>query len=207
MSPGATMERVYLELRTRVMRGDFAPGERLDPVQLAGTLSASATPVRDALHRLSGERLIDSWHQEGFRQPILTEADLNDLYAWAASLLLLALSGQQPTSLLAGPPFGDAGTNDYASEVAWLFRAIGWRSENRELRYAVANMVDRCEIARSAELRVDPRCRATIAAMDEDFRYGRISGLRSKITGFHRRRALLAGRVVAELRPREQPLR
>lgn len=207
MSPGATMERVYMELKARAMRGEFAPGERLDPVQLSRSLSASATPVRDALHRLSGERLIDSWHQEGFRQPILTEADLNDLYAWANALLALALSGSQSGDLVAGRPFGDSGDADYPAEVGQLFRAIGWRSENRELRYAIANLVDRTEIVRSAELRADPDCRAAVAAMDTDLRFGRLSALRRKITSFHRKRALLAGRVVAELRPREQPLR
>ena len=100
MSPGATMERVYRELKARAMQGEFAPGERLDPSVLARELGASATPVRDALHRLSGERIIDSWHQEGFRQPILAEADLHDLHAWAAALLTLALAPQLPDPAL-----------------------------------------------------------------------------------------------------------
>src|SRR3546814_4258715 len=64
MSPGATMERVYIELKARAMRGEFAPGERLDPAVLARNLEVSATPVRDALHRLSGERIIDSRSEE-----------------------------------------------------------------------------------------------------------------------------------------------
>ena len=55
MSPGATMELVYAELKAKVMRGDFAPGERLEPAQLARVLGVSPTPVRDALYRLSGE--------------------------------------------------------------------------------------------------------------------------------------------------------
>ena len=79
MSPGATMERVYRVLKAQVMHGEFAPGERLDPSVLARDLGASPTPVRDALHRLSGERLVDSWHQEGLRQPIVGEGDLRDL--------------------------------------------------------------------------------------------------------------------------------
>ena len=31
MSPGATMERVYRDLKRQIMNGHFAPGERLDP--------------------------------------------------------------------------------------------------------------------------------------------------------------------------------
>ena len=97
MSPGATMERVYIDLKVRIMSGAYPPGTRLDPRQLARALGASATPVRDALHRLSGERIVDSWHQEGFRQPLLAEADLVELYEWGGMLLALALKGRHPS--------------------------------------------------------------------------------------------------------------
>lgn len=206
MSPGATMERVYRELKARAIRGEFAPGERLDPSLLARDLGASATPVRDALHRLSGERIIDSWHQEGFRQPILAEADLHDLYHWASSLLSIALAPQLPDPALPDTLRGEQRDSDYAADVARLFRAIAWLSNNRELRFALANLVERSHVFRAAELRVDPECRAAIAAMDEDFRFRRWSALRAKITRFHHRRLALAGRVVAAMRPREQPL-
>ncbi|WP_326914643.1 GntR family transcriptional regulator [Sphingopyxis chilensis] len=188
------------------MRGEFAPGDRLDPSVLARDLGASATPVRDALHRLSGERIVDSWHQEGFRQPILAEADLHDLYEWAASLLALALAGQMPDAALPDRVAGEIRDSDYAGEVARLFRATAWLSDNRELRFAVSNLVERSHVFRAAELRVDPGCGAEIAAMDEDFRFGRWSALRARITRFHHRRLEFAGRVVAEMRPREQPL-
>ena len=61
-------------------------------------------------------------------------------------------------------------------------------------------------VVRAAELEIDPHCRSDVAAIDEDLRFGRWSALRAKITRFHRRRALLAGRVVAAIRPRESPL-
>lgn len=203
MSPGATMERVYRELKRRAVEGAFAPGERLDPSLLARDLGASATPVRDALHRLSGERVIDSWRQEGFRQPILAEADLHDLHAWAAALLTLALARRSPDPALPDPACGEDCGGDYADAVARLFRAIARLSDNRELHLAMANLIDRTHVFRAPECRVDPGCSAAIAAMDEDFRFRRWTALRAKITRFHRRRIALAGRVVAEMRPRE----
>ena len=205
MSPGATMERVYLDLKARIMAGEFPPGARLDPAQLSRSLAASATPVRDALHRLSGERIIDSWHQEGFRQPILAEADIHDLYAWTAALLDLALRGapREPAALTA-PPRSDS--EGYDRDIARLLRALAMLSDNHELRLAVGNAVDRSAIFRAAELRVDPAVVEAVAAMDEDLRFGRVGALRAKVTRFHRRRASFTGRVVAELRPRSQPL-
>lgn len=206
MSPGATMELVYSELKAKIMRGDFAPGERLEPAQLAKQLGVSPTPVRDALYRLSGERLIEAWRHEGFRQPILAEADLHDLYAWSASLLTLALDGQPPDPQIPQRSFGDSMAKVYPERVAALFRAITWTSSNRELRFTMVSLIERCHVFRMAEAHVDHRCDAAIIAMDDDFRFGRWSALRSKITRFHRRRILLAGRVVAELRPREEAL-
>jgi hypothetical protein len=206
MSPGPTMERVYLDLKARIMAGEFAPGSRLDAGQLTGRLVASVTPIRDALHRLSGERLIESWHREGFRQPILTEADLVDLYAWAQALLIFALRSPGAAPAMPERPIVGAGGDDYAGRVARLFRTIALLTANRELRYAIDNMVDRTHLIRVAEARVDPACLSTIGAMEEDFRFERWTALRAKLTRYHRRQSGLAGRLVAELRPREQRL-
>jgi hypothetical protein len=194
------MERVYLELKARTMRGDFQPGQRLEPSQIAQDLGVSPTPVRDALYRLSGERLVDSWHHEGFRQPILLEADIFDLYAWSVSLLLLALRGPARNHELRAEPIVDSEAESYPAEVARLFQNIAGLSPNRELRYAVMNMTDRCHIFRPAELHVDPKCREAIAVMDDDLSRGRWRSLRSKIRRFHQRRVLLVGRVSLELR-------
>jgi len=206
MSPGATMQRVYIELKARVLAGTFPPGSRLEPAQLATSLGASATPVRDALHRLAGERLIESWHQEGFRQPILAEADLCDLYSWAAMLLALALK-DRPAHQAAGGLFELEERPSYGEATESLFRTIAMSADNRELRGALINAIERSQILRRAEVRVDQASRGLLAAMEEDYRFGRWTGLRSKITSFHRRRVRQAGRIVAELRPRTDPLR
>src|SRR3546814_16706537 len=70
-------------------------------------------------------------------------------------------------------------------------------SSKRELRYAIVNFVERSRAFRSAELRIDPASRVTLAAMEEDYRFGRWTALRSKITTFHRRRTRQAGRIAA----------
>lgn len=207
MSPGATMERVYLDLKSRILSGAYPPGTRLDPAQLAKSLSASATPVRDALYRLSGERLVESWHQEGFRQPLLAEADLAHLYRWAGVLLSLALKGRTPRPDLLGGLISLPTHDDYPEAIESLFRTIAIGAANDELRYSIVNVIERSMTIRSAEVRSDPGAGEALAAMAEDYRFGRWSALRSKITRFHRRRAAFAGRVAAEIRPRSEPLR
>lgn len=207
MNAGATMERVYLDLKAQILAGLYPPGTRLDPLHLAKALRASATPVREALHRLAGERIIDSWHQEGFRSPILAEADLHDLYAWGAALLAMALKDKAPRPDHPAGLVPLAASESYPEGVESLFKAIGLASDNRELRFAIVNLSERCRLLRGAEARVDRTAAETLAAMEEDYRFARWTALRAKITRFHRRRIALAGRIVAELRPREEPLR
>lgn len=48
-------ERVYVDLRERLLRGDLPVGRRLVESQLAAEFSTSRTPVREALRRLEGD--------------------------------------------------------------------------------------------------------------------------------------------------------
>jgi DNA-binding GntR family transcriptional regulator len=48
-------ERVYGELRERLLRGDLPVGRRLVEQQLAAEFQTSRTPVREALRRLEGD--------------------------------------------------------------------------------------------------------------------------------------------------------
>jgi len=194
------MERVYRELRERIITGDFTPGARLEPAHLAHELAASATPVRDALQRLSGERLVESRHLEGFRQPALSESDLRDFYGWLEALLHLALRSPGAPARLGGTPAA-ATPDDYPGRVAALFRAIALQSGNREFHFAIFNAVDRCHLLRRAELEIDPAGLETLRAMEADFEAGRWADLRKKIGRFHRLRIAAADRIAERLRP------
>ncbi|MEA2154261.1 MAG: hypothetical protein QOE11_401 [Solirubrobacteraceae bacterium] len=48
-------ERVYAQLRERLLRGDLPVGRRLVEQQLAAEFNTSRTPVREALRRLEGD--------------------------------------------------------------------------------------------------------------------------------------------------------
>lgn len=51
-------EWVYHRIRLALMAGEYEPGQKLTIAQLAGELGVSATPVREALRRLSAERAL-----------------------------------------------------------------------------------------------------------------------------------------------------
>lgn len=59
-------EDILEQLKTRIVRGDLAPGERLPPErELAEQLRVNRTTVREALHKLEGLGLVEIKHGNG----------------------------------------------------------------------------------------------------------------------------------------------
>lgn len=161
MSPAGTMARVYQALKARVMAGAFAPGERIDPARLAPELAASVTPIRDALHRLAGERLVENWSQEGFRQPLVTETGLRYLYGWSEDLVRLVLrAGERDRTSLNWS--GLDLEPSYAGATAALFESLAGLSASAEHRAAMGSLNDRLHLARLHEPAVVPDAEADL---------------------------------------------
>ena len=55
------------DLRSLILGGHYAPGDRLGEVELAETLNVSRTPVREALRRLEAEGLVEVTTNKGAR--------------------------------------------------------------------------------------------------------------------------------------------
>jgi DNA-binding GntR family transcriptional regulator len=72
-------ERVYTALRDQLMRGGFAPGQKLKIAELAAAFGTSAMPVREALNRLAVERALETLPRRTVRVPALSKAALQDL--------------------------------------------------------------------------------------------------------------------------------
>jgi DNA-binding GntR family transcriptional regulator len=67
------------ELRTNILKGQWAPGGRLQLNQLSEQFSTSSTVVREALTRLAGDRLVVLRPNRGFFVPTLSLDELRDL--------------------------------------------------------------------------------------------------------------------------------
>ncbi len=70
----------YASIVDAVMVGDIGPGHRLIMDQLADQLEISRTPVRDALHRLEREGLIESAGRRGFVVRVLDDDEIAQIY-------------------------------------------------------------------------------------------------------------------------------
>lgn len=71
-SPDTQATAAYRRLRADILEGRLAPGERLKVQDLAATIGAGPTPVREALAQLAAEGLARRIEQRGFR---VAEAD------------------------------------------------------------------------------------------------------------------------------------
>lgn len=72
-------ELIYAQLRTDILRGRYTPGQRLRLVELADHFSASQSVIREALTRLTEQKLVVALPQQGFRVMALTMNDLRNL--------------------------------------------------------------------------------------------------------------------------------
>lgn len=197
MSPGATFERIYCALKDQLGSGRYAAGEHLDPVRVAFELNSSITPVRDALHRLVGERLAEAPRNNGFRVPLMTEMGLRNLYAWNAKLLILAarpVRGQPPP-----PVSGEDRELSLIGYTERIFAAIAAATNNPEHAGTVERVSDRLRAARHVEIGLIGDTRAELeqidrARLDRDF-----ARLRKSLGLYHRRRERLAAEIVAGL--------
>lgn len=90
-APTLRSDRAYLELKRRLLAGDFRLGNRLKESRLAAGLDVSRTPIREALLRLHAEGLVERRGDGGY-QPILPDvAEVRALYEVRAGLELLAI--------------------------------------------------------------------------------------------------------------------
>jgi DNA-binding GntR family transcriptional regulator len=73
-------EKTYDYLKANILSGHFLPGERLAEEHLAEELGVSRTPVREALHKLEQDGLIEPLESRGFRVPQDSPEEIDDLF-------------------------------------------------------------------------------------------------------------------------------
>lgn len=196
MNSGVTAERVYEALKQRLMNHEFPPGHRLDPAALAEPLVASVTPVRDALHRLTGEGIVETRIGGGFHVPPLDEPALKDLYDWSAQVVALALRGWRPAAAGTSPELEGADFGTSAGHAAAVFLAIGRRSRNGEHARAIGRLNARLNAVRTVEPHVLDGVADELGAMAAAFGRDERGTLGRLNAAYHRRRRRAAAAIV-----------
>ncbi|WP_229665352.1 GntR family transcriptional regulator [Paracoccus acridae] len=78
------------ELRTMIVDGKLAPGQKIPEKELCEAFDISRTPLREALKVLATEGLVELLPQRGARVSVITEAERQELFPIIAALEALA---------------------------------------------------------------------------------------------------------------------
>lgn len=192
MSPeAATADHVYRRIRHEIVEGAFLPGHVLKLGQLTEAFGTSATPVRDALNRLVGERLVDLLPGGGFRVRPLGPARLVSLYAWHGALAQLALDTRWPKSVKEhlGALRRDVDKSGQLASVTGAFFAIlAAATRNEELEAAMTAASHALARARALEHLLIPGAVDELAQLMATIEANDSAAARHAMTGYHRAR-------------------
>lgn len=208
--------RVYMGLRGELARAERAPGGQIRVDETAARFGISPTPVREALARLSGERLVRGCRRQGYFVPQPSASDLIQLFTLSEMHLLTAIrlqsrqSRQSPQSpQVSGEPDGQLGTIPEDAALGRIFLTILARAKAPLLFDAGALILERLASARSTE---DPaatqRLCADILPLLENRRFAPLAGV---LRSYHRARRAnaveLAQAIAGLARPRGEYFR
>lgn len=194
MSPEpATAERIYHQLKLDIMSGRFHPGVSVISQLVAAEYGTSVSPVRDAMHRLLGERLLRHHEGGGFEIPHVTADELRNLYQWHDEIIRLAIRHRDALAL------PDAAIEERLEKldgedslaIVWatteLFQTIARGSSNSEHAFAIADIGGRLFTIRLSEYGLRDR-KSELIAVWNGYTCGQESTVRDAIRAYHRRR-------------------
>lgn len=90
-TPVSIREQIFNKLHEAVITGLIKPGERLVESRLAEQLNVSRTPVREALHALEREGLLESIPRVGYRVHVINEQEFTEVIELRELLMNYAL--------------------------------------------------------------------------------------------------------------------
>ena len=199
MAPDAfTADRVHREIKQLIMAGKFKPGLPLVVQTLAETFGTSISPVRDALNRLVGERLVDMQGGGGFALPTVTRRSAFHLYSWHADIVRLIVKVMVRIEEIGAPPGillnRKANIGDIAAATAEFFSSLGSCSPNGEHLDAIIHAGERLAILRLHEGSIG-RQGEELAALWNITRSGNRNATRVAMWQYHRRRLVRADEI------------
>lgn len=119
---GSLGDRLSNDLRSRIIRGEFARGERLVEEAIAKEYEVSRGPVRDAFARLVGEQLVESRRQGVFVRG-MDAREVSELYALRAAIeplaVRLAIAAAESKSAWRGAELALEGMEASADASRW----------------------------------------------------------------------------------------
>ena len=139
-------EEVYRLLRNDILSCVLSPGQSLHEIDLAARFGLSKSPIRDALIRLEGDRLVTVAPRKGYRVAPVSLTDAEELFQFRtmveeAAIRLASSSGTSE----------NLATLDRFRDLKGWGGKGGFVAYNREFHVALANLCPNRRIAAAAQ--------------------------------------------------------
>ena len=190
-----TSERVYTSLKIGILRGSIAG--HLQIPGLAAFHGTSTTPVREAILRLVGERLVTLRAGGGFATVIRDEFEIRALYEFNMRLALLAVSWSRDHED-ASEPFPSA-SSGLDPPIDRFFSILAARTGNAHLAAVTSSINDQLHRARQAEKTELSGLDGEFSALDTLVRTKAFPRLGPVLRAYHRRRMKIADRIARKI--------
>lgn len=166
-------DRAYENIKKRIFDFALMPGNRLSESELAEQIRVSRTPLRQALHRLQHEGLIEAIPKVGWQVPPLDFAKFDELYEFRVliechAILAMRAAGKDGATLHELSTLWQIPREerlDDAEEVGDLDEAFHRRlvecTGNGELQRAYREITERMRIVRRLDFHKEERVAAT----------------------------------------------
>lgn len=146
-----------MKLRDMILKGEFAPGERLAEIPLAERMDASRTPVRLALAALEHEGLIEPMAGGGYRMRGFTRKEVRDSIQLRGVLegtaaRLLAEKGASRELLRQLEACLDIGDNSVNKETMELDDYAAYAKMNQRFHELIINGSENMAVARTIDI-------------------------------------------------------
>lgn len=139
ISPKTLTDAVYMQIRNDIIDGQLAPDSKLRIEHMKSSYNVGATPIREALSRLSSDGFVHTEGQRGFR---VTPVSINDLLEITELRIMLELKALTQSI--------EAGDDDWESRIVTTFFRLSktesgtkidnmelWEQRNREFHEAL----------------------------------------------------------------------
>lgn len=190
-----TSERVYASLKAEILRGAIAG--HLQIPALAARHGTSATPVREAILRLVGERLLTLRAGGGFATVIRDEFEIRALYELNLRLALLAANWGRDCDDAPLTPHGASSGLD--PPIDRLFSLLAGRTGNVHLAAVTSSVNDQLHRVRCAEKEEFSGLSREFGALDALVRTKAFPRLGAALRAYHRRRIKIADRIARRI--------
>jgi DNA-binding GntR family transcriptional regulator len=166
-------QHVYALLKRLFVNYQIPPSRHLHPSDFVRSMRVSATPIRDAMHRLSGEQLLLFIPSRGFFSKALDITEMRELTELELVVLQHALFRTNQYKEMQNIVVDDfsvspKNASSFCGALERLLIEITARSGSRSLTHMMTNLIDRTHYITAIEFEEESR-RENVAEQIDEF--------------------------------------